>query len=354
VWVPFARPSLSDLITRIRADLYSRLANQGPLLRRAVANVVAPVWAGATHMLHGHLDWIALQLFPDTSEEVMLRRQAAMYGIFPSAAEFSAGPVLVAGDAGAIVPAGSILKSAAGQSYEVIAEVTLPTFDLRVKAVLAGKAGDLEPGETLSFETPIPGVESETTVDVPGLLGGEDEGDLESLRTRLLQRLQEPPEGGSDADYKAWALAVPGVTRVWVFPRENGLGTVVVRFVVDNESEIIPTAPKVAEVQAALDAERPTTAEVTALAPIPLLIPFDIRLTPDNSTTRAAALAELRDLMFREGAAGNGLGQGKILLSRMRTAIAAAGVTDYQLLSPVADVVPGLGQLPVVGAITWE
>ena len=47
------------------------------------------------------------------------------------------------------------------------------------------------------------------------------------------EAFQEKPQGGSDADYKKWALAVSGVTRAWVEPRLMGAGTVGVYIMID-------------------------------------------------------------------------------------------------------------------------
>jgi uncharacterized phage protein gp47/JayE len=169
----------------------------------------------------------------------------------------------------------------------------------------------------------------------------------------LLLRLREPPQGGAAQDYIAWALTVAGVTRVWVFPNENGAGTVVVRFVRDQDVSIFPDAGEVAAVQAAEDAERPITAQVTVVAPTQLAVAFTIHLVPDTSDTRAAVTASLDDLMFRVAEPGDGIAKGSVLLSEMRTAIGVAGVTDYTMTVPSADVVPGLGQLATRGTITW-
>jgi uncharacterized phage protein gp47/JayE len=166
--------------------------------------------------------------------------------------------------------------------------------------------------------------------------------------------LREPPEGGADQDYIAWARQVAGVTRAWVYRNELGRGTVVVRFVRDNDPSIFPDAGEVAAVQAKLAAERPTTAEVTAVAPTSLAVAFTIHIVPDNADTRTAVTAELTDLLARRAEPGDGVARGKVLLSEIRTAIGtAAGVTDYTTAVPAADVVPGLGQLATVGVITW-
>lgn len=354
--MPFARPTLAELIDRVRSDLRGRLEIGGPLLRRAMADVLGAVWAGGLHSLYGYLDWLSRQMFGDKAEEAALRRKAALYGIYPVAAAYAAGNVTATGTNGSSILAGAILRLDAATSYRVTTGQVIAggVATLPVVSVLAGTAANIPVGTTLTFESPIAGVTSSATVAAGGLVGGEEEEGLEELRDRYLLRLREPPEGGADQDYEAWALAVAGVTRAWVYPHELGLGTVVVRFARDNDVSLFPDAGEVAAVQAALEAERPITAAVTALAPTDLPVAFTIHLVPDNADTRTAVAAELADLLRRVAEPGDGAGRGTVLISQIRTGIGtAAGVTDYTLTVPAADVVPGVGQLPTVGVITW-
>ena len=52
----------------------------------------------------------------------------------------------------------------------------------------------------------------------------------------------DPPVApwGDNDDYVAWATEVPGVTRAWCSPNGMGAGTVVVRFVRDDDDDPIP------------------------------------------------------------------------------------------------------------------
>jgi uncharacterized phage protein gp47/JayE len=357
----FARPTLGQLITRIRGDLRGRLEVAGPLLRRAMADVLGAVWGGAVHELYGFLDWLAKQLIADTAERDQLLGLAAMYGITPAAAQPASGVVTATGTDGAPILAGTILRLDAATAYSVTTGQTIVAgaAALPVAATLAGAAYNLPAGTALTFESPVPGVAASAIVAAGGIAGGidGDDGDAgtERVRARLLLRLQEPPEGGADQDYIEWALDVPGVTRAWVFRRELGLGTVVVRFVFDGRaSGILPTAADVAAVQASIDANLPATAVATAAAPTELDIAFTIHVVPDNADTRAAVTAELTDLMSRVAEPGDGHGRGVVLLSQIQTAIGtSAGVTNYTVTVPPADVVPGVGQMPTVGVITW-
>lgn len=324
-----------------------------------MADVLAKVWAGTVHMLHGHISFMANQIFGDKAEAEFLLRIASLYGISPAAATFAVGTVTATGTNGSIIPQDTLLQ-VDGIEYRVTADATiaLGTAAVSVQAILAGAAANQAVGVTLSFETPVTGVNTTVVVaGTSGLTNGFDQEGIEEVRDRYLLRLQEPPEGGNDADYERWALAVAGVTRVWVYRFENGLGTVVVRFVIDDPVTGVVTFPnptQVAAVQAALDVQRPTTAEVTAAAPTALTVNFTIDLTPDTTALRSAVTAELVDLLRRE-AEPNGINHpGTILLSHIRTAIGnATGEGNYVLTVPAADVVPTLGQLAIMGTITW-
>jgi uncharacterized phage protein gp47/JayE len=354
--VPLARPSLGELVDRVRADLRGELEILGPLLRRAMVDVVGAVVAGTTHSLYGWLEWLARQLFGDKAEREFLLRKAAMYGITPTPATFATGNVTATGTNGTAIPVDTILRLDEVIAYRVTTGQVIAggTATLPVVALLAGDDSNLPATAALTFETPIPNVSSDAVVAVGGIDGGVDEEGTEELRARYLLRLREPPQGGADQDYEAWALKAPGMTRAWVYPHELGKGTVVVRTVMDGEPDIFPDAGEVATVQAELQAERPITAEVTALAPVELELDFTIEVVPDNAETRAAVEAELEDLLQRVAEPGDGVARGKVLLSQIRTAIGiSAGVTDYTLTDPPADVVPGVGELLVVGTITW-
>jgi uncharacterized phage protein gp47/JayE len=349
--MPFVRPTLPELVDRIQADLVSRLMLTAPILRRSLVYVLARVLAGATHMLHGHLEFLGKQVFPDQSDGDFLVRQAAIFGISRKPAAFASGSLDVTGTNGAIIPAGSVILRADGVAYETEGEVTIAAgfASPTINAVAAGADGSCEAGVELSFESPIAGVEATAIVAAGGIVGGSDEESDDDLRTRLLERLREPPHGGSKADYIAWAKEVAGVTRAWCFPLELGAGTVVVRFVRDDDASLIPDAGEVATVQAHIDEVRPVTATVTVQAPIADALNYTISITPNTTAVRAAVEAELKDLLLRIAEPG-----GVIPRSQIEVAIGTAdGVTDFEVTVPAADVVHGAGHMAVHGAITW-
>lgn len=321
-----------------------------------MADVLAQVWGAVVYLLHGHLDWLSRQLFADTAEREFLIRLAAMYGITPTAATFSIGTFLATGVNGSVIAVNDVLVRDDGATYKVTIGGTIAggVKSITAQADVAGVAGNMLTADVIDFESPPTGVDTEATVEAPGIEGGVDEESTEELRTRYLLRLREVPTGGSDQDYEGWALAVAGVTRVWIYRHESGLGTLAVRFVRDSESPIFPSAGEVTTVQTAIDIERPTTAEPTVVAPVDDPIAFTVALTPNTSAVQTAVEAELDDLFLRDAEPGDGAGRGTVLISSIQTAIGvAAGVTDYVLTVPSANVVPTLGDLPTRGAMTY-
>lgn len=347
----FQRPDLAALIERVQADFVRNLALKTPILRRSMVWIFSRVIAGVTHGLHGHLVWLSKQMFPDTSDIEFLERQAALYGIARQAATFASGPVRFTGTNGTVIPLGTVVQRADGQQYQTLAAATVASgvATPQVRAVTAGASANAAANDAVTLTTPISGIASAATVWTGGIVNGIDAESDASLRERMLQRLREPPLGGAEGDYAAWARSVPGITRAWVYPLELGPGTVTVRVVNDDADPIIPDSGKLAEVAAYIEARRPVTAQITVVAPVAVAVNFTIELTPDTAEVRAAVTAELRDLLRRDATPG-----GTILLSRIREAVSvAAGESDNVVTVPSANVTRTTGQISTMGTITW-
>ncbi len=346
------RPELSEIIQRVQQDFISRLSLTGALLRRSVVGVLGRVLAGISHELHGYVQFLSRQVFPDTSELEYLERQGALYAINRKAATFAGGNVTFSGDNGTLIPTGTLLQRSDGIRYETQADGTIAsgTATVAVAATTAGETGNADVGVSLSLVSPIIGVNAAAVVAAGGLTLGSDQESDDDLRTRIIERLQFAPQGGAAKDYVAWAKEVAGVTRAWVFPGELGAGTVTVRFVRDDDASIIPDGAEVTAVQDYIDERRPVTADVTVVAPIAAALNFTIELTPDTTAIRTAVEAELRDLLARDDVVPGGT----VLLSKIMTSIGIAeGVGDFDLTAPAANVTHTTGQMPVFGAITW-
>lgn len=347
----FNRPTLTDLINRTWADVASRLSSDD-IMRRSDAPVFARALAGLAHGIYGALVWLARQLIYDTADGEYLRRWAAIWGVNPLAATYATGSVTFTGSNGVVIPAGTVLVGYAGQLYSTDAEVTIAagTALATVTALASGYGANVAAGQTFVLQSPVSGVNASAIAGA--MTGGADAETDASLLARFLKRLRQPPQGGSKSDYEQWAFAAsPAVTRVYVAPIESGLGTVTVRFMMDNAySNGIPLAGDVATVQAYIDNVRPVTAVAYVAAPVAAPLNFTISgLSPSTAAVKAAITAELTDLVKREAAPG-----GTLLLSHITEAIAAAsGVNDFTLVSPAANVVNTTGNISTMGAIAW-
>jgi uncharacterized phage protein gp47/JayE len=348
--MPFNRPALSEIIDRTRNDVVSRLPDP-EVLRRSDAEVYSRALAGASHGLYGYLDWLSRQLIYDTAETDLLERWGSIWGIARKAATAATGTVTFTGSNGAVVLAGTVLVAYDGQQYSTAANATISAgvAVATVNAVLAGVAGNRTTGQTFTLQSPVLGVNSSAVASA--MTGGADIEDDDSLRSRLLARISATPHGGAKHDYEAWALEVAGVTRAWVFPQELGIGTVTVRFMMDDTyANGIPFSGDVTTVAAHIDPLRPVTAAVTVAAPVAVPLNFTVAgLNPSTAAVKAAITQELTDLIKREASPG-----GTIYLSHIREAISiAAGEVDHSLTSPSANVVMTTGNITTMGTVSY-
>lgn len=350
--MPFARPTLTELINRVITDISSRVTGvDSAVLRRSLLGVIGQSEAGAVHMLYGYLDWIAKQSIIDTADTVYLERWAAIWKVTRKTAGFAGGQVAYSGAAGSIILDGTIVQRQDGVQYKVVGDAVFGGGPLVVPilALEAGEAGNFGSGLPIFLLSPIAGVQS-TGTTATKLEGGVDVESDERLLARLLARIQRPPHGGAASDYEQWALEVAGVTRVWVYPLQMGVGTVTVLFVCDEDVDIIPAPAKVAEVQAHINARAPVTAEVFCGAPIGDPLAMTIKLTPNTTAVQNAVRAELADLIGRDSAPG-----GTILISRLREAVSlAAGEDNNQIVTPTADVTHATGHMAMLGTLTFS
>lgn len=353
--MPFARPTLAELVVRSEGELASRLG-LGALLPRSVLSALARLLASLTHGLYGYLDWISRQVVPSTKEAEVLEAWADEFGLERRAAARAAGDVDVAGLDGTVVPSGTILARADGQRYQTTAPGTIASgiATVPVLAETAGLEGNAAAATALSLSSIVAGTTG-AVVGTAGLTGGLGEETDAELRERLRRFLSARPQGGSAADYDFWAREVSGVTRVFVLENWDGPGTVMVLFAVDDDpAGPIPSPSKVAEVLARIDDptrrdSRPLGVAVTVQAPIAQAVPVTLELVPNTPAVQEQVRASLADMLLREGRPG-----GTIRRAKFDEAIStAAGETDHVLALPAGDLVVGATSLPALGTLTF-
>lgn len=346
------RPTLPTLLDRGRGDIEGSLSGSDASLRRKNLGALAGLLAVVAHGLYGAIASVARTILPFDAEKEELDRHATFWLDQPrKAAESATGDYVFSGTDGTIVESGAVLVRDDGVEFATDAEATIAdgTATVAITALAAGAAGNTEAGASLSLASPIAGIGG-GVVAVGGLTQGADTETDDELLPRVLARPKQPPHGGADFDYETWAKEVAGVTRAWCYPLEQGAGTVVVRFVRDNDAEIIPDAGAVNTVQTYIDERRSVTADVYVVAPVIDAVDYVFAsLTPNTQANRDGIAAALADLHARESSPG-----ATILLSQTRATISTVpGVIDYVLSSPATDVVNATGHMSVLGDITW-
>lgn len=346
----FERPTLAALVDRIESDFVSRLELAGAVLRRSVVRVLARVLAGVSHMLHGHIEFVGRQIFPDVADEPYLLRHASLRGVAKTPATYGVFGLTVTGVDATVVPQGSLLTSVSGFEYETIADATISGGEVNVNitATTAGSAPNLTTGAELSFSSPIPDVDSVAIVDGVGSTGVDQET-TEEFRARYLERLGNPGQGGSKEDLINWSKEVSGVTRVWV--RTFAPGIVLVLFARDRDVDApFPSAGEVLEVSDYLNARIPAHMGLVVDAPAAgAATVIQMSITPDTTAMREAVTAQLKDLFFR---AEPGV---TIPLQSFIVAIGSTpGIAGFALATPAGDVVPeGPEFMPYFTSVTF-
>ena len=341
--MPFTRPTLEELVTRVTADVSSKILSAGLILERSVIGIMVRVFAGVVHGLYDYISYGINQAIPDTAEDEFLDRHVNIY--LPGgrlAASPAQGTIRFTGTDGAVIPIGTQINRSDGISYTTdaagtIGSVSTGLVDIAVTAESTGSDTNTAENVILTLTNFITNVDDGATVQSPGLLGGADTETDESVRQRMLDAIEFTPQGGSIADYEVWARQVPDVEQVFVFANAQafGLGTVKVQFSTFSGTEI-PGAPKVAEVQAEIDAERPVTATTIVSAPLPFTANIDMAITPDTPSNQTAVTAEIQDFIKRTRVPGE-----IVTLDSIAVAALSAGVNTAVVLSPVVNIDPG-------------
>jgi len=331
-------PSIQEL----RTQLLTNWRNQDPEVQ---THPYSDEWirsnavAGSLWSLYARLEWVAKQLFPGTAGTEWLEKWADLFGLARvPAATATGGQIQVTGTVGAEVASGSLLVHADGTIVQVTQAGTVGddgTVELPVGSVTAGTVGNKQVGDSLTFQAPGVGVDGTAEITVALTGGKAAETDLE-LRTRLKARLQEPPAGGKAADYASWAKTVTGILGAWVYSGRRGPGSVDVVPWSDADDRM-PSDEQLAEVEAAIEANRPVSAW-DYLVLRPELIPVDVTATVTLeegaveetviTAVEAAIVAYFSTLIPGQRA----------VRSKIEAAISAvSGVTDRSVSAPTTN-----------------
>ena len=296
--------SLQELIRIVENALAIQFYGQSTVLRKTVLKVLAHVLGGALYMLMLLAKRIWKNRFVSTCDVSALEGFGTEYGIPHKVPMAASGNVLFALEDGVesleVLQGTVLVEPNTGFEYEVAAtvRVTPERAGVPVKCLENGADGNLAEGTVLEFrDEPIVGVDQLTSVDVGGGVAYpvEIDGDIqvwgeltEEYRTRLLNRVQNPPHGGSSNDYWQWAMRFAFVTDAYVFPNAPETNSVSVAVANYNRDSLVLTPDQLSEVESYItdDVRRPITADVKVFNVTPVDVTITASVAPYNESVR--------------------------------------------------------------------
>jgi uncharacterized phage protein gp47/JayE len=368
--MPFARPSLTGLRNQAIEDIEtSGVPGLDGLLRNAVLRVLAWVMAGLCYLVYGYADWISRMGVPFTAENEYLYAWAGLIGIYPEDATAANGSAQFTGTPSTALPSGTPLTRQDGTPYVTTADgITDATGTVVVPfvATVVGAFTNCDSGTAMNIAAPISAINS-AGVTVGPTVGGADQETDAALRSRMLFKYREPPQGGANADFIEWALEVPGCTRAWVVPQGYGAGSVAIFPMFDDVEAAHGGFPQGTDGCAAEEVRGPTASgdqllvaehvwtvqPVTCLTYVAAPTPFYVDVTlegldPDTDQMQTEIQAALVDAFLVIGEI-----EGVVWPSDLYAAIIAVpGVNHFEMTQPTVALQAPPGALPVLGTFT--
>lgn len=358
--MPWETPALRDVRSLVRDSIRGSLPGADALVPNSVLRVLSDNQGALCHLTLQMQDWLALQLLPDTAETEWLDRHGDIWLVNADgttgrkAATLAEGSIAVIGvTAGIVIPLATRVEGQDVSFETTLAAQTadggLPV-DVPVRALDPGIVGNLTPGSNLA----IPSVEGITGASVIELGGGVEAENDDDLRTRVLERIRQPPQGGATHDYIRWAKAVPGCTRAWCSALEMGIGTVTVRVLFDDlraDDDGWPRLEDIEAVTAYMNTVRPVAVkDFFVTAPIKQFIEVRIgNLSPDNLEVRQGIETSLQEMLFQLASPGQTI----FAVWKSQAVMNAPNVISFDLLDWDDDVMESPGHMAVLGNIIY-
>lgn len=314
-----AIPTTSDLNATIISQLEGALGQTIPILPKAFARVLAKVLAAVFVLLFKYAGFVFLQMFVAhaTMQETTINGRkirplvelGRLFGVGDPLDATRAELVIsipVSNQTGSLAAGSRLLRAETEVLYDIVAAVPLNASTVQAVMRASGDAqgngglgdiGNLQPGDIVSFANPQSNVATDAVV-VSQQKTAADAESTESYRRRIFQRVQQRPQGGAYADYRAWGEEVEGIVAIYPYTGDPGEVDVYVEASEDSSGspDGIPTLAQLGEVAASIELDaaglatrRPANAAVNVL-PI-TRVAFNVEvsgLEPDTTATRLA------------------------------------------------------------------
>lgn len=333
--MPYTAPTFEAIRSRFLRDIRSNLPD-ADITSDSDNHVRASSVSALAEGIHQQASWTARQVFPDTADFEELKKHAALRDVYPKSATSASGSAALTGTPGSVLPAGAQLRHvASGTLLVTTGAATIAakgSASAPVSTVDAGVANNGLSGPATLISPPL-GMGSGCVLS--DLVGGTDDETPESLLSRYLDVLRNPPSGGNISDYKRWALTVDGVSTVLIIPKRRGGNTVdvVITSAGGPSSDAV-----IAACQAYIDSVAPAGADVWVFTPSVLLADVTFAIKPAIGFTReslqAPVVTATRNVIYPLAPLET------LYRQRLVAAVSVVpGVVDLALVTPTSNIV---------------
>ena len=177
--MPWNTPTLRDVRSLVRDAVNASLPGADANVPNSVLRVLSDNQGAICHLTLQYIDWLSLQLLPDSAETEWLDRHGQIWLVNADGSTGRKMATLASGQAqfqglvdGTVIPAGTQLQSAVGLpadyaspnsvvTFETLEDITTSANALvigNIRAVDAGSFGNLPDGTGLAMYPTIPGV----------------------------------------------------------------------------------------------------------------------------------------------------------------------------------------------------
>ena len=234
----FTKPTIKEIYNTIISDYTTRTKQEVPILKRALIKCFAYAIAGVVYFIWNYAEWQYLQIFIETCEFEALKRWGNLVDITYKSGVKTILSIKLLNVSKTEISAGTIWKNLDnGLIYKSISTVSninnnnsssnstnSSTILLNVECSQSGSSGNLSNGSVLNLTNPIAGLPETATVSETIATGTDDE-EVETYRTRVINRYKRKPQGGSAIDYYDWSTEVSGIVDCFPYVLQNGIIT---------------------------------------------------------------------------------------------------------------------------------
>lgn len=257
-------------------------------------NLLRPTAMVAAELCEFVLPQVIQLIFPSWSYGEYLDAHAQTRGMTRKAATAATGEITITGQAGTIIPEGSVFSTASTNNvagsvnYVTTAEATIPasgSVTVDIECSEDGTEGNTTAGTIIFSASGITGINGVTNEDA--VTGGTDEETDAALIARIEEYDQTQSDSftGNASDYRRWAMSVEGIGSATIISATDDSGTVTI-VLTDSTgapaSETLCTSvydyimspgdpySRLAPINAVVDVIAPTTMEIAVKATVEL------------------------------------------------------------------------------------